>query len=60
MMTLEDKKMTFITSTFLMIDLLSLLYFFVTGDIRMFVWSGGLTIFLGLVWVIYSLLGNSN
>ena len=59
-MTLEDKKMTFVTSIFLMIDLLSLLYFFVTGDIRIFVWSGSLTIFLGLVWVIYSLLGNSN
>lgn len=55
-MIVKNKIIAFLISLLLTINLVSFLYFFVTTDITIFAISGTLTVFLGLFWVIYSLL----
>ena len=53
---MKNKIIAFLISLLLTIDLVSFLCFIVTTDITIFAISGTLTVFLGLVWTIYSLL----
>ena len=55
-MIVKNKIIAFLISLLLTIDLVSFLYFFVTTDVTIFAISGTLTVFLGLFWIIYSLL----
>ena len=55
-MIVKNKIIAFLISLLLTIDLASFFYFSVTTDITIFAISGTLTIFLGLFWIIYSLL----
>lgn len=55
-MIVKNKIIAFLISLLLTIDLISFFYFSVTADITIFAINGTLTVFLGLFWIIYSLL----